>query len=65
MKDTKWVIIRIGATGVKTRGGIVYNTYETACMEQEILEVQNPHTAFLIYTLEECEKEIAEGLIIR
>ena len=53
MKNTTWIIIRIGSAGVKTAGGEEYKTYETACMMQEILERQNPYTSFLIYTTEE------------
>ena len=50
---TTWIIIRIGATGVKTAGGEEYADYDTACMMQEILENQNPYTGFLIYTADE------------
>lgn len=53
MKNTKWVIVRIGATGVKTTGFDEYDTYDDACMMQEILEEQNPYTGFLVYTTDE------------
>lgn len=53
MKTTKWIIVRIGATGVKTTGGQEYTSYKSACMMQEILERQNPYTGFLIYTTDE------------
>lgn len=53
MKTTKWIIVRIGATGNKTTGGEEYNNYDAACMMQEILEEQNPYTGFLVYTVDE------------
>lgn len=53
MKTTKWIIVRIGCTGIKTPGREEYNNYESACMMQEILEMHNPYTGFLIYTTDE------------
>lgn len=53
MKGTEWIIVRIGATGVKTAGHETYKTYDIACMVQETLERQNPYTGFLIYTTDE------------
>lgn len=53
MKNTKWIIIRISNNGNKIPGGEEYNSYDTACMMQEILEFQNPYTGFLIYTTDE------------
>lgn len=50
---TTWIIIRIGATGIKTMGAEEYADYDTACMMQEILEEQNPYTGFLVYTTDE------------
>lgn len=59
MKATKWIIIRVGATGVKVRGGEEYKTYDIACMMQKILEKQNPYTNFLVYTTDEWARECA------
>lgn len=59
MKNTNWLIIRIGATGVKTSGGSEYKSHEIACEMMTILEQQNPYTGFLLYTVDEWEQEKA------
>ena len=61
MKGTKWVVVRIGATGVKTVGEEEYSSYAIACTVQETLERQNPYTCFLIYTADEWMYEVENG----
>ena len=61
MKGTQWIIIRIGATGKKVPGGYLFNNYETACSMQKTLEIQNPYSAFLIYTADEWVYECENG----
>ena len=60
MNTTKWLIVSLGATGVKTAGGHHYDNYDAAEAMMEILDFQNPETAHLVYTVAEWEQEKAD-----
>lgn len=61
MKGNGWIMVTITDNGRKFAGKTIYKDYGSACMIQEILEFQNPYNAYLVYTVEEWEKEQAEG----
>jgi len=57
----RYLIIEVNAEGKKTASLFDYETYEIACVMQEILETMYPDYGFLVYTADEWMHECEEN----
>ena len=58
----EWMLVTVTPNGKKFGGKLRFGSYKSACMMQEIMEVQRPDDAFLVYTVEEWEQEVRDGV---